>query len=132
MARMLFVNLPVTDLALSSRFFDALGFVVDPAFSDENATCLVINDSACVMLLRRDFFESFHRRGTAHPGAPIELTTAITADSREDVDRLCTLAFEHGGSPVSGPDDRGFMYAWSFADPDGHVWEAMWMDPAAA
>jgi predicted lactoylglutathione lyase len=126
--RMLFVNLPVSDLDASIAFFTALGFQFNPQFTDENATCMVINESACVMLLRRDFFESFHRRGVAEPGSPPEVLNAISADSREEVDDLCNRAFAAGGSKASDPTDQGFMYGWSFTDPDGHIWEVMWMD----
>ena len=92
---------------------------------------MVISEQACVMLLRRDFFESFHRRGTARPGDPLEVMTAVSAASREDVDDLCDRALATGATPASAPDDQGFMYGRSFVDLDGHVWEVMWMDPAA-
>jgi predicted lactoylglutathione lyase len=132
MSRMLFVNLPVSDLAAATAFFRGLGFAFNPAFTDDNATCMVISEQACVMLLRRDFFESFHRRGTAQPGDPLEVMTAVSAASREDVDELCDRALSTGASPASDPDDQGFMYGRSFVDPDGHVWEVIWMDPEAA
>ena len=132
MSRMLFVNLPVRDLGASIAFFGGLGFTFNPAFTDDNATCMVISEQACVMLLQRDFFDSFHRRGTAQPGDPLEVMTAVSADSREDVDDLCDRALASGATPASAPDDQGFMYGRSFVDPDGHVWEVMWMDPVAA
>ena len=84
------------------------------------------------MLLRRDFFESFHHRRTARPGDPLEVMTAVSAASREDVDDLCDRALSTGATPASAPDDQGFMYGRSFVDLDGHVWEVMWMDPQAA
>ena len=93
---------------------------------------MVINDQACVMLLRREFFETFHHRGTAAPGAPLEVLIAVSAESRAEVDDLCHRAFAAGGSAASDPTDQGFMYGWSFADPDGHIWEVLWMDQAAA
>lgn len=132
MSRMLFVNLPVSDLAASTAFFRGLGFTFNPAFTDDDATCMVISEQACVMLLRRDFFESFHRRGTAQPGDPLEVMTAVSASSREDVDDLCDRALATGATRASDPDDQGFMYGRSFVDPDGHVWEVIWMDPEAA
>ena len=132
MSRMLFVNLPVSDLTASIAFFSGLGFSFDPAFTDQDATCMVISEQACVMLLRRDFFESFHRRGTARPGDPLEVMTAVSASSREDVDALCDRALATGATPASAPDDQGFMYGRSFVDLDGHLWEVIWMDPAAA
>jgi predicted lactoylglutathione lyase len=132
MSRMLFVNLPVSDLDASIAFFGSLGFAFNPAFTDRNATCMVISEQACVMLLQRDFFESFHRRGTARPGDPLEVLTAVSAASRDDVDELCDRALAAGATPASAPDDQGFMYGRSFVDLDGHVWEVMWMDPVAA
>jgi uncharacterized protein len=132
MSRMLFVNLPVSDLSASIAFFSGLGFTFDPAFTDQNATCMVISEQACVMLLRRDFFESFHHRRSARPGDPLEVMTAVSAASREDVDDLCDRALSTGATPASAPDDQGFMYGRSFVDLDGHVWDVMWMDPQAA
>ena len=132
MSRMLFVNLPVADLDASVAFFSALGFTFNPAFADRNATCMVISEQACVMLLQREFFESFHRRGTARPGDPLEVLTAVSATSRDDVDQVCDRALAAGATSAGDPDDQGFMYGRSFVDLDGHVWEVMWMDPLAA
>jgi predicted lactoylglutathione lyase len=132
MSRMLFVNLPVADLDASVAFFGALGFTFNAAFTDRNATCMVISEQACVMLLQRDFFESFHRRGTARPGDPLEVLTAVSASSRADVDDVCDRALAAGATSAGDPDDQVFMYGRSFVDLDGHVWEVMWMDPLAA
>ena len=41
-------------------------------------------------------------------------------------------AARHGGTADVNPQqDLGFLFNRSLADPDGHVWEAVWMDPAA-
>jgi len=129
--RMIFLNLPVADLDRAKTFFGALGFTFNEQFTDENAACMVVSDTAFVMLLRREFFASFTSRPVADAGAPLEAMTAVSADSREDVDALAEAALRAGGTPAGEPQDHGFMYARSFHDLDGHHWEVVWMDPAA-
>lgn len=131
MSRMLFLNLPVADLDRSVEFWTGLGFTFNPQFTDENATCLVISDHACVMLLTEKFFSTFTSREVADATKHTEAITALSAESREEVDRLVDTALASGGAASNPPQDEGFMYARSFADPDGHLWEVLYMDPAA-
>jgi predicted lactoylglutathione lyase len=131
MSRMTFVNLPVTDLDRTVEFWSALGFTFNPQFTDENATCMIVSDLACVMLLTEKYFSTFTPKPVADATTHTETITALSAESREEVDRLADLALEHGGSPANEPQDQGFMYGRSFHDPDGHLWELIWMDPAA-
>ncbi|HEY8535489.1 MAG TPA: VOC family protein [Vicinamibacterales bacterium] len=129
-SRMLFVNLAVENLPRSMAFFKALGFTFDPRFTDENAACMVVNDRACVMLLTRDYFRTFTRREPCDTTRHSEGLFAVSCTSRAEVDELVRTAVANGGSHAMDPQDHGFMYAWSFYDPDGHHWEVMWMDPA--
>lgn len=128
--RMLFVNIAVDDLARSVAFFNELGFTFDPRFTDEQATCMILSDQAYVMLLVKDRFKDFTRKQLADPQVQTEAILALSAASREDVDRVADAALAAGGSVASDPMEYGFMYARSFHDPDGHIWEVMWMDPA--
>lgn len=131
MSRMMFVNLPVTDLRRSVGFWKGLGFDFNPQFTDDKAACMVVSDLACVMLLAEGFFATFTTKQVADPTGSTEAILAISTESREEVDRLADTAIASGGSASNEPQDEGFMYSRSFADPDGHLWEVLYMDPAA-
>ena len=131
MARMIFPNLAVEDLDRSVEFFTHLGFTFDPRFTDETATAMVVNDGASVMLLVKDRFADFTKKQLADLRTHTEAILALSAESREDVDQLVDRALSTGGSPANDPMELGFMYGRSFQDPDGHLWEVFWMDPAA-
>lgn len=131
MSRMIFVNLPVKDLAKSVEFFTGLGFAFNAQFTDENATCMVVNEQACVMLLVEPFFQSFTTKGIADTVTHTETMIALSADTREEVDELVGRALSSGGRQAGETQDQGFMYGRSFEDLDGHIWEVMWMDPDA-
>lgn len=131
MSRMIFLNLAVSDLQRSIDFWTGLGFEFNPQFTDENATCMVISDHACVMLLTEKFFATFTQKALADPRLNTEAITALSAASREEVDQLVDRALATGGSASNPPQEESFMYARSFQDPDGHLWEVVYMDPAA-
>ena len=126
--RLMFLNLAVEDLQRSIAFFRDLGFEFDQRFTDETATCMVVSDHAFVMLLVRDRFRDFTKRELADPRTHTEAITALSAESREDVDELVEKALGAGGATANDPMDMGFMYGRSFYDPDGHLWEVVWMD----
>jgi predicted lactoylglutathione lyase len=128
---MIFLNLAVEDLPRSVEFFTELGFTFDARFTDENATAMIVNEQAIVMLLVRDFFKGFTGKELADPRTQTEAIVALSAESREDVDRFADLALAAGGSSANEPMELGFMYGRSFHDPDGHLWEIFWMDPKA-
>jgi predicted lactoylglutathione lyase len=132
MPTMVFINLPVADVARSTAFYEALGWTLNPMFSDENSSCIVVSDTIYVMLLTHEFFSSFTPgTGVADAHAAIGAQYALSCDSREDVDALVARAVEAGGAPWESRD-LGFMYSRAFQDPDGHYWDPFWMDPAAA
>jgi uncharacterized protein len=130
-SRKLFVNLAVKDLGRTVDFFTQLGFSFDPRFTDEQATCMILSEDAYVMLLVEDRFRDFTKKELADPGTETEAILAISAESREAVDELVQKALAAGGRPSNDSMDYGFMYTASFQDPDGHLWEVLWMDPAA-
>lgn len=129
--RSIFVNLPVEDVAVSRAFFTALGCSVNEQFSDENTACVVIAENIFAMVMTPTRFADFVEGEIADARKTTEVLIALSADSREEVDRMRATALAHGGSEWKPNQDHGFMYGASFADPDGHVWEVVWMDPAA-
>lgn len=131
MPQMIFVNLPVKDLPKSKAFFEALGFSFNPQFSDETAACMVISDTIYAMLLTHEKFAGFAPQPIADSSQVTEVLTCLSRESRADVDSMVKAAVAAGGKTYAGPQDHGFMYGHGFQDPDGHVWELMWMDPAA-
>ena len=127
MARMIFVNLPVRDLEASMAFYAALGFANNPQFSDESGACMVVSDTIFVMILTHEKWQSF----TSRPIPALtssEVMNCLSCDSRDEVNQLTDTAGGKGGTADINPaQDHGFMMSRSFADPDGHVWEMMWM-----
>ena len=126
----LFVNIPVNDLQRSITFFEALGFTFNAQFTDPTATCMLVGEDAYFMLLTRDKFASFARREIGEPWDQTSALFAISVASRAEVDEVVRKAIAAGGANAAEPQDHGFMYGWSFYDPDGHHWEVFWMDPA--
>lgn len=132
MSRMIFVNLPVADLAKARAFYEAIGFTNNPQFSDDTSACMVLTEVISVMLLTHAKWRTFTTRPIPSSGSS-EVMLAISCDSRAAVDAMNDAAAAHGGTADINPkQDLGFMYNRNLADPDGHVWEAMWMDMAAA
>ncbi|HNQ03613.1 MAG TPA: glyoxalase/bleomycin resistance/extradiol dioxygenase family protein [Thiobacillaceae bacterium] len=131
MAKMIFVNLPVVDLKASVGFYKALGFNNNPLFTDDTAACMVWSEAINVMLLTQARWRTFTDRPIP-PATSSEVMLAISCDSRAAVDAMNEAAAANGGTAdINPPQDLGFLYNRDLADPDGHVWEAMWMDPAA-
>jgi predicted lactoylglutathione lyase len=130
MSRLIFVNLPVADLAAARAFYEAIGFTNNPQFTDDTAACMVLSDVIHVMLLSHDKFAQFTPKRIVDAHSASEVLICISADSREDVDDLTERALAAGGREPRGREDHGFMYGRSFEDPDGHIWEPMWMDMA--
>ena len=131
MPRMIFVNLPVADLAKSMAFYRGIGFENNPHFTDDTAACMVWSDTIHVMLLTHAKWKTFTSRPIP-PSSASEVMIAITLDSRDEVDAMSQAASANGGTADINPtQDLGFMYSRALADLDGHVWEAFFMDPSA-
>jgi len=127
MDRMIFVNLPVADVKVSRRFYTGLGFTVNEQFSDDQVACIVVSDTIFVMLLEHARFKDFITNEIADARATTQVLNALSAQSRAEVDSLVARAVELGGTART-PMEDGPMYGHSFADPDGHVWELIYMD----
>ena len=132
MVTSIFVNLPTSDLERSKAFFEGLGWTINPAFTDENAACIVIEENVYLMVLTRDFFATFTDKPIADPGTSMMTQTAFSRDSREDVDAMLDKALAAGASEPRAAKDYGFMYTRDFQDPDGNEFSALWMDPVAS
>ena len=132
MPKMIFVNLPVTDLAAAIRFYEAIGCCKNEQFSDEKAASMVWSDTIYFHLLTRDYFKTFTPNPVADAHATSEVLICLSRDSREEVDAITEAAAGAGGkADIRERQDMGFMYSRAFADPDGHVFEPMWMDMEA-
>lgn len=129
MSTKIFVNLPVKDLDASEAFFTKLGFTINPQFTDETAGCVVISDDIFAMLLTHPKFKQFTSREIADAHKTTEVLTCLSCEAREKVDQMVETAIKSGGSKHREPQDHGFMYERSFCDPDGHIWELVWMNP---
>ncbi|WP_276373466.1 VOC family protein [Chryseolinea sp. H1M3-3] len=130
MATQIFVNLPVKNLSRSIAFFEALGYSFNPQFTDDKAGCLVISDTIYAMLLTEPFFKTFTKKEITDASKATEVIIAISVESKKEVDELVNKAFKAGGARSNDPQDYGWMYSWSFQDPDGHLWEVLYTDPA--
>lgn len=130
---MIFVNLPVSDLPKSRSFLEALDAVNEPKFTDDTAACMTLSESIHVMLLTHDKFSQFTPLPIADATKAAQVLLCLSADSRDGVDATIDRAVAAGGTADPSPkQDYGVMYGRSVADPDGHVWEIMWLDAAAA
>ncbi len=128
MSKSIFISLPVTDLATSVAFYEALGFVNNAQFTDDTAACMVWSETINVMLLTHEKWSLFTTRPIPPPTSS-EVSLSLTCDSREAVDAMNAAAATHGGTADINPvQDHGSMYGRDMADPDGHIWGAMWMD----
>ena len=134
MTQMIFINLPVTDLDRSIAFYEAIGAAKEPKFSNESAAMMILSDTIFVMLLTHDFYARFTGKRIADAHATSQVLLCLSRDSREAVDDLVGRAERAGGKADVGPKQEmgEMMYGRSFEDPDGHHWEAMWMDSSFA
>ncbi|MFI8264367.1 MULTISPECIES: VOC family protein [unclassified Streptomyces] len=131
MPTMIFVNLPVKDIEAAKAFWVKLGYSFNPQFSDEQTGCLVISDTIFAMLMTEARFKDFATKEVADATKTTEVMLALSAESREQVDEVVGAALAAGATEPRPAQDLGFMYGRAFEDLDGHVWEYVWMDPAA-
>ncbi|MFM0050111.1 VOC family protein [Caballeronia grimmiae] len=132
MHKQIFVNLPVRDLKRSMTFFKALGLSFNPAFTNENAACLVIGENLYAMLLTEPFFQTFTDKTLIDAHTHVETLVCLSCESRAEVDDVIAKAVAAGGRTPRPPQDHGFMYGHAFEDLDGHIWELVHMAPEAA
>lgn len=131
MSTKIFVNLPVKDLAKSMTFFKGLGFSFNQQFTDETAACMVVSGDIFVMLLTEAKFKTFTPKPICDATKSTEVLVCLSCESRPKVDEMVRDAVAGGGSTYNEPQDHGFMYAHGFQDPDGHIWELVFLEPSA-
>ncbi len=132
MTKMIFVNLPVADVAASTAFYEALGMTRDERFSNDVASAMVWSETITFMLLGHDFYRTFTTKTIADTHATSAALLCLSRDSRDEVDAITDAAIAAGGRETREPQDMGFMYGRAFEDLDGHVFEPMYMDMDAA
>lgn len=132
MSTMVFVNLPTKDLDRSKAFFTALGWRINPNFTDENAACVIIDENIFLMILTTDFFKTFTDKPIVDPDTALQVEVSLSADDKDAVNAMVDKALAAGGAEHRPVQDLGFMYGRTFDDPDGNQFSIMWMDPAAA
>jgi predicted lactoylglutathione lyase len=129
----MFVNLPVTDLDRAKAFYTAIGFTINPKFTDHNAACVIVEDDhSYFMILTREYFQTFTDLPIGDPAVAPSVSTALFVDSRDAVDTAVAAGIGAGGTEPRPAADYGFMYQRQLTDPDGNVLEFGWMDPVAA
>jgi predicted lactoylglutathione lyase len=129
MAKMIFLNLPVRDLAAATAFYEALGGTVNPQFSDDTTKSIMLSDTIVVMAMTHERFASFTERPIGDARKEAQALIALNVDTRNEVDATVERLVAAGGKADPNPSqDHGFMYGRSAEDPDGYVWELVWMD----
>jgi predicted lactoylglutathione lyase len=132
MPTQIFVNLPVKNIERTRSFYAALGYEFNPQFSNDSALCMVVSDTIYVMLLAEPFFQTFTDKTIVDASKSTEVLVCLSCDSRDHVDTLVAKAAAAGGRVPRAAQDHGFMYGHGFEDPDGHIWELVYMVPNAA
>lgn len=122
----IYVNLPVENLEKSKAFFGEIGFGFNEERTDERGACMIVGPNIFVMLLEESFFKTFTGKEISDSAKSTEVITAITADSRADVDEMVNRALAAGGAVSQEKMDNEYMYGWSFQDIDGHLWEVFY------
>ena len=131
MTKTLFISLPVAVLSASTAFYKALGFSQNPHFSGEDGSAMVWSEAIQVMLVTHAKWRTLTQRPFP-PAGSCGMMLSLSLESRAAVDAMNEAAAAHGGqSDVNPMEDHGFMYTRDLADPDGHMWAALWMDPTA-
>lgn len=128
MSSKIFINLPVKDLDKSKEFFTKLGLKIEPKFTDENASCVIIGENIFVMLLTERFFKTFVKKDICDTSRETEAILAVTAQNKTEVDEMMKKVISAGGTETREAQDHGWMYGRSFQDVDGHLWEIFYMN----
>lgn len=124
----IFVNLPVKDLNKSIEFYKKLGYTLNLQYTGENAACFIISETIYIMLLLDNYFKDYTTKPVADASKTTEVINCLSASSRDSVNEMVGKALEAGATVSKDPIDFEFMYGRSFNDPDGHIWEIMWVD----
>ncbi|GGF03909.1 VOC family protein [Mycetocola zhadangensis] len=127
-----FINLPTRDLERCKAFYAALGWEINPLFTDENAACVVVDKNIYFMFLTNDFFATFTDKKIIDPTTAAQASCGFSRESRDEVDAMMEKGLAAGGSEPRPSQDYGFMYSRDLEDPDGNILGFLYMDPVAA
>ncbi|HWU45728.1 MAG TPA: VOC family protein [Humibacter sp.] len=128
----IFVNLSTTDLGRAKAFYEALGWSINPLFTDDNAACVVIDEHVYFMVLTREYFTTFTDKQIVDPHTQTQASIAFSRPSREAVDEILQKGLDAGGRELREAQDYGFMYSRDLQDPDGNDLSFLYMEPKAA
>lgn len=132
MTQSIFVNFPTTDLERSKAFYTAMGYSINPHFTDENAACILLGDNLYFMVVTREFLGTFTDKQIIDTTTHAQMSISLTRESREEVDEVVTKALAAGATEPRPAQDYGFMYSRDLEDPDGNIIGFLYMEPAAA
>lgn len=124
----IFLNLAVKDLNRAITFFNELGFLINPKFTNDKGACIVISDDINVMILVKEFYQTFTKKQICDSATTSEVLISLSMESREQVDEMIEKAIKAGGTDYNEAKDYGWMYQRTFFDLDGHHWEVFFMD----
>lgn len=127
MPKAIYLNLIVEDLKRAKVFFEALGFSFNKQFTNDEAAAMVISETINVMLHTQESIKRFTRKELVDSKTQTEALIALQLDSKQEVDALIEKAIKAGATEYREADRYDFMYARTFEDLDGHIWEAFWM-----
>ncbi|WP_394184745.1 VOC family protein [Metabacillus halosaccharovorans] len=127
----IFINLPVKDVKKSISFFRSLGFEFNAQFTTDDTASMIISDNIFALIMTEDRFKEFSKKEIVDTSTSAEAILCLSADNRDQVDKLVNKAVASGGKISNDPQDHGFMYGWGFQDLDGHIWEVVYMDESA-
>ena len=128
----IFVNIPTSDLERAKSYYTALGASINPAFTDENAACIVWDENVFFMVLTREFFATFTDKQVCDPKTHAMALLSLSRESRADVDAAIEAGIAAGGREINEPTDYGFMYSRAVEDPDGNAIDFVFMEAQAA
>ena len=128
----IFVNLPTTDLERCKAFYTALGWKINPQFTDQNAACVVVDTNIYFMFLTHEYLSTFTDKQIIDTTTSAQASTAFSRVSREEVDAMMEKGLAAGGTEPRAAQDYGFMYSRDLEDPDGNLLGFIFMEPVAA
>jgi uncharacterized protein len=133
MPKQIYINLITRDLAKSTAFYTAIGFIKNEMFSDENACAMAFSDEIIFMLLSEGFARNFDdNKQFVDQKKTVSAYYALSCDSKEAIDEFCAKAKEAGGRVYTNKYNEevagDFMYSFEVEDPDGYILEPVFMD----
>ena len=130
MSTMVFVNFPVKDVQASTRFYEALGFSLNPDFSNEDTSCMVWDENFFIMLLAHEKYQFFTpNRTIADSKKTSSALIAFSLSSADEVKMFGEKAKDNGGYvyQIETGISEEYMYGLEVQDLDGNTLEPTWM-----